>query len=153
MKKWKQWSDRWLQYSKIIVFASGALFVATLAFCLTRDFSGIYDTSLYVVSVTVTGGVFGSAIIWYEKKSQAENVSKMQLQHVKDIAEIELDIYERKVRFQKELGILGKPDIGMDDENLFHVDEQLNEAIGKDTNYLDAKMDDSTSEPEMQSYG
>ncbi len=145
--------EKRFQYSKIIVFVSGAIFIATLFFCLTRDYSSIYDASLHVAAVTVTGGVFGSAIVWYEKKAQAENISKMQLQHVKDVAEIEFNIYERKVRLQKELGILGKPDIGMDDEGMMHVDEQLGEAISKDQNYLDARMDDSTSEPEIQAYG
>lgn len=151
--KLKQFFERWLQYSKIIVFVSGAFFVATLAYCLTRDLSSVYDVSLYVTGITVTGSVFGSAIIWYEKKSQAENVSKIQLQHVKDIAEVEFGIYERKVRLQKELGIIGQPDIGMDDTNQFHVDEQLDEAINRDSNYLGAKLDDSTSDPDLQSYG
>lgn len=145
--------EKWFQYSKIIVFVTGAIFFITLFFCLTRDFENVYDATVYVTAVTVTGGVFGSAIIWYEKKAQAENVSKIQIQHVKDTAEIEFNIYERKVRLQKELGILGKPDIGMDEENMMHADESLNNAITRDQNYLESKMDDSVSDPEMQAYG
>lgn len=145
--------EKRFQYSKLLVLASCAIFITTLIYCLLRDFSCVYDASVYITAISITGGVFGSSIVWYEKKAQAENVSKMQLQHIKDIAEIELDIYSRKVRLQKELGILGLPDIGMDDENVFHVDEHMSEAIDRDHNYLNTKLDDSTSEPEIQVYG
>jgi len=140
------------QYSKVLVLITGLVFAVSLAFCLTRDISNVYDVSLYTVAITVTGGVFGSAIIWYEKKAQAENVSKIQLQHIKDVAKVEFDVYEKKVRLQKELGIIGAPEVGMDDGGDFHVDEQMMEAVEQDGNFLNEKKNDAISEPEIQTH-
>jgi len=140
------------QYSKAIVAITGVVFVCVLIFCFTRNIDSVYDLSLYTATVTVTGGVFGSALVWYEKKSQAENVSKIQLQHIKDTAKLEYAIYEKKLRLKKELGILCQSDIGMDDNGDFHIDEQVDGAVDRDSEYLSEKMNDATSDPEIQTY-
>lgn len=137
-----------VQYSKLLVFFTGTLFLLSLIYCITRDISSVYDTSLYTAAITITGGVFGSAIIWYEKKAQAENVSKIQLQHIKDTAKIEFSMYEKKLRLQQELGILGEADSEAD----FSIEEQANEAVESDSSYLSEKLNDATSEPEIQTY-
>jgi len=140
------------QYSKILVLVTGIIFLICLWYCLTRDASNVYDMSLYTGAVTITGGVFGSAIIWYEKKSQAENVSKIKLQHVKDVAKIEFNLYEKKIRLQKELGIIGETDTDAGDDGDSYIDDQLGKAVEQDGSYLDDKESDATSEPEIQTY-
>lgn len=152
-EKLKAFLINMLQFSKLIIIISALVFVGTLIYCITRDLSSLYDSSLYVGAITITGGVFGSAIVWYEKKSQAENVAKIQLQHIKDLAEIELDIYQRKVKFQKSIGVYGKPDVPMDVENMTHVDEAMESMIASSLTKLDTAMDEATSSDEMQAYG
>lgn len=141
-------NDKRFQYSKMLVFVTGIMFIVSLAYCLTRDISDLSDATLYTVAITVTGGVFGSAIIWYEKKSQAENVSKIQMQRVKDVARVEFEVYEKKVRLKKELGILDTDDCGED----FHIDEQINAAVETADTFLNDKMQDAVSEPEIETY-
>lgn len=151
--KLKAFAEKWFQFSKLIVLVSGVIFIGTLVICISKDLSSLYDSSMYLGAITVTGGVFGSAIVWYEKKSQAENVAKIQLQHIKDLSEIEFNVYERKVRLQKELHILGQPDIPMDPEGVSHVDEALEAVINRSLTHLDTSMEEATSAPEMQAYG
>lgn len=145
----KQWAEKWLQYSKILVVVTGIIFICTLVFCLTRETNSYYDTTIYAACITAAAGVFGSALIWYEKKSQAENVSKIKIQHVKDIAEIEIANYEKKLELKKKYGVLNRPE---DDGEGGYLHNQLVEAITEDDTFLDGKMDDATAEPEMQSY-
>lgn len=139
------------QFSKILVFVSGAIFVLAVIWCLFGNVASLYDTSLQVTIITVCGGIFGSAIIWYEKKAQAENVSKIKLQHVKEISQLEFDTYEKKLRLQQELGILGSS-TETDDGCDFHVDEMYDDAVNSDNMYVDSKMDDATTDPDIQNY-
>lgn len=140
-------NDKKFQYSKMLVFVTGIIFVLSLAYCLTKDISNVSDLTIYTVAITVTGGVFSSAIIWYEKKSQAENVSKIQMQQIKDVAKVEFEVYEKKVRLQKEMGI-----IESDDCDDFHIDNQVDATIDTAESFLKDKMCDAVSEPEIKSY-
>lgn len=128
---------------------SGVVFIATLLHCLSVDLSALYDTAVYVTAISVTGAVFGSTLVWYAKKAQAENVSRIKIEHVKETAKVEWELWQKKVRLQKELGLNVPLDEGMEE---FHVDEELDNAVSKDSEYLDGQMDGSTADPELESY-
>lgn len=152
MKNWKKWADKWLQYSKLIVIVSGIVFISILVYCLSVDYSTVLDVSIYSVAITITGGIFGSSIVWYEKKAQVENVAKIQLRHIKEVSKVEFETYEKKVRLQKELGILDAPDVPMDEEDNFSVDDTMGDAVDRDLDFLDSIRDSAEEEPELQSY-
>lgn len=128
---------------------SGVVFIATLFHCLNVDLSALYDTAVYVTAISVTGAVFGSTLVWYAKKAQAENVSRIKIEHVKETAKVEWELWQKKVRLQKELGLNVPLDEGMEE---FHVDEELDNAVSKDNEYLDGQMDGSAADPELESY-
>lgn len=128
---------------------SGVVFIATLFHCLNVDLSALYDTAVYVTAISVTGAVFGSTLVWYAKKAQAENVSRIKIEHVKETAKVEWELWQKKVQLQKELGLNVPLDEGMEE---FHVDEELDNAVSKDNEYLDGQMDGSAADPELESY-
>lgn len=127
---------------------SGVVFISTLVRCLSADLSALYDTAVYVTAISVTGAVFGSTLVWYAKKAQAENVSRIKIEHVKETAKVEWDLWQKKAKLQKKLGLDGS----VNDMEEFHVDEELDAAVAKDGEYLDGQMDSSTADPELESY-
>lgn len=127
---------------------SGVVFIATLAHCLSVDLSALYDTAVYVTAISVTGAVFGSTLVWYAKKAQAENVSRIKIEHVKETAKVEWDLWQKKAKLQKKLGLDGS----VNDMEEFHADDELDAAVAKDGEYLDGQMDGCTSDPELESY-
>lgn len=144
----KEFLKKWLQCSKVLCYVSGVVFIATLAHCLSVDLSALYDTAVYVTAISVTGAVFGSTLVWYAKKAQAENVSRIKIEHVKETAKVEWDLWQKKAKLQKKLGLDGS----VNDMEEFHVDEELDAAVAKDGEYLDGQMDSSTADPELESY-
>lgn len=101
-----------------------------------------------MTAISVTGAVFGSTLVWYAKKAQAENVSRIKIEHVKETAKVEWDLWQKKAKLQKKLGLDGS----VNDMEEFHVDEELDAAVAKDGEYLDGQMDSSTADPELESY-
>ena len=55
------------QYSKKIPIVTGVIFISFTL--LSMFFGNIIDSTLAMTSISVSGGIFGSSIIWYLKKS------------------------------------------------------------------------------------
>lgn len=144
----KDFFKKWFQCSKVLCYVSGVVFITTLVRCLSVDLNALYDTAVYVTAISVTGAVFGSTLVWYAKKAQAENVSKIKIEHVKETAKVEWDLWQKKAKLQKRLDL----DETADDMEEFHADEELDAAVSDDGEYLDGQMDGCTADPELESY-
>ena len=68
------------QFSKLIVIVACTIFAVCLYKGFTVDFSTVIDMSFYVTSITVSGSVFLTTIVWYLKKSQSENNVKLKIE-------------------------------------------------------------------------
>lgn len=144
----KEFFKKWFQCSKVLCYVSGVVFIATLSRCLSADLAALYDTAVYVTAISVTGAVFGSTLVWYAKKAQAENVSRIRIEHVKETARVEWELWRKKAQLQKKLGLDGS----VNDMEEFHVDDELDAAVAKDGEYLDGQMDSCAADPEIESY-
>lgn len=101
------------EYSKKILFWSMCIFIVNLIFSLLFSWCE-KDTSIFIYSIPTTGGIFGSAIIFYLNKAKTENVCKGKIQ-----------FFKFKMRYLEE-----HPDKQEEIENeLASIDEALNEKI------------------------
>lgn len=141
---------KWFQCSKVLCYVAGVVFCITLAYCLRINANDIYDMTMFATAISVTGAVFGSTLVWYAKKAQAENVARIKIQHVKEVAKVEFALWKKKVYLQKELGLIGTP---LDDTmEEFHVDEEFDDAVSKDSEYLNTQLETSAADPELENY-
>lgn len=70
------------EYSKKILFWTMVIFCINLFCSLLFSWYG-KDTSIFVYSIPTTGGIFGSAIVFYLNKAKLENVCKGKIQFFK----------------------------------------------------------------------
>lgn len=133
------------QFCKCIVVLMCIIFVLTLCYCLYLIQNSALDLTLGITAITVTGALFSSTIIWYMKKAQAENVIKLRMTYTEAAARIEYEVYEKKMRLKKELG--------MQDETEFEesvLDEMYTDAIHNDNAYFDSQFEEATSSQESE---
>jgi hypothetical protein len=73
---------RKVEFSKMLVVLTGALFVLSL-FLVRGDVQEGYDISSYATQIIVTtGGIFGASIVFYLNKAKIENLSKAKIRFV-----------------------------------------------------------------------
>lgn len=70
------------EYSKRILFWAMLIFCINLFCSLLFSWYG-KDTSIFMYSIPTTGGIFGSAIVFYLNKAKLENVCKGKIQFFK----------------------------------------------------------------------
>lgn len=70
------------EYSKRILFWTMVIFCINL-FCSLLFSWYEKDTSVFTYSIPTTGGIFGSAIVFYLNKAKLENVCKGKIQFFK----------------------------------------------------------------------
>ena len=70
------------EYSKKILFWTMLIFCINLSCSLLFSWYG-KDTSIFMYSIPTTGGIFGSAIVFYLNKAKLENVCKGKIQFFK----------------------------------------------------------------------
>lgn len=90
--------DKKFSYSKILPITTGSIFLIVIIFSfIAIGFPDDFGNSAAVLGTMLgaAGGVFGSSIIWYMKKAQAENVYKLDLAVFKEKSALELEQYEK----------------------------------------------------------
>ena len=132
------------QFSKFIVFVTGIVFILTLMYCLYLMRTVGLDLTLGVTAITATSGMFGAGIIWYLKKSQAENVIKLRVAYAEALTKNEWELFEKKARLKKELEL--ETETELEDS---HIDSMRDEAINDGNLYLAQQFEDATTEPEI----
>lgn len=133
------------QFSKAIVFVTGTIFILTLGYCLYLMQNVGLDLTLGVTAITSTAAMFAASIVWYLKKSQAENVIKIRISYAEALKKMEWELYEKKARLKKELSL--EDDYDLNDS---HIDSMLDEAINSDNSYLSQQFEDATTDPEIE---
>ena len=94
-----------IQFSKLLTIGSLLLFIWTLFKGLYIDYTSVYDTTVYVTAITISGGIFGVCLKSYMSKSKAENVYKVQKTMYEDIMGIKLKYNEQMMKLIKEYQI------------------------------------------------
>lgn len=89
-----------METSKKLAWLSGACFVITLlcslaAFVYSALYELMFDFTLLMTLMTVTGAVFGVTMVAYNNKSRYENVTKIQKDYLRE-----------KYAILKEMGVL-----------------------------------------------
>ena len=142
-----------MQYSKLLPILTGILFGITLAFSILEgfnvtDYSG--SSTIFVTALTVSGGVFGSSIIWYMKKAQVENIFKVKSTLYKTISDEQIRYAEEMLRLQQEY------EVSQDKIRSLDMDSQLDDlklsAMMDMSGTIDQAMSDATSPTEIQHY-
>ena len=87
-----------IQFSKMLTILSFMMFVWTLYSGFSASFNQLYDISVYVTAITVSGGIFGVCLKSYMSKSKAENIYKVQKTMYEDIMDIKLYYNEEMMK-------------------------------------------------------
>lgn len=70
------------EFSKKILFWISSIFILNLVCSLLFSWCG-KDTSVFIYSIPTTGGILGSAVVFYLNKAKAENLCKGKIQFFK----------------------------------------------------------------------
>lgn len=102
-----------IETSKKLAWLSGVCFVVTLLCSLaTFVYSALcelmFDFTLLITLMTVTGAVFGVTMVAYNNKSRYENVTKIQKDYLRE-----------KYSILKEMGVLDK------DRAILEIEEEF----------------------------
>ena len=103
-----------IQFSKLLTIGSLLLFVWTLLKGLYIDYTSVYDTTVYVTAITISGGIFGVCLKAYMSKSKAENIYKVQKTMYEDIMDIKLKYNQQMMKLIQEYQIT-QDEIDMND--------------------------------------
>ena len=139
-----------IQYSKTIPVITGLLFCVCLYKAFTVDYSTVLDVSIYASALTISGGLLGSSIIFYLKKSQAENVFKIKIELYKQASREKLYYNEQMIKIKNRYML--SEDEMMELENDSTMDEFVDAALSDVTSTTDNAMDDATSQVELQTF-
>ena len=139
-----------IQYSKTIPVLTGLLFCICLYKAFTVDYSTVLDVSIYASALTISGGLLGSSIIFYLRKSQAENVFKIKIELYKQASREKLYYNEEMIKLKSRY-MLSEEEM-MELENDSAMDGFVDSALSDVTSTTDNAMDDATTQIELQTY-
>ena len=139
-----------LQFSKILTLGSFALFIWALFQGFTTDFTMIYDTTVYVTAITISGGIFGVCLKAYMSKSKAENIYKVQRAMYEDIMNIKLQYNENMMKLTKQYNLT------QDDVDISDINSPINEGVEDILNDMRENINnhlyDTKTEDEIENY-
>ena len=146
----KEKKEKKLQYSKLLPIVTFVIFVVCLYKGYTADFSTMLDTSFYVTAITLSGGIFGSSIVWYMKKSQSENTVKLKTELYK-VASQERLHYNEQMIIMKNKYMLSDEEM-MEIENDSPMDDFETNALSDIEATINDAQSDADSSVELQTY-
>lgn len=121
----KRRAKRGKEFSKLIVIATGLIFILALLDIRGMVRNGLDVNGYATQQIITTGGIFGASIIFYLNKSKMENLSKGKLRFT-------------LLKLRLELKLKGK----IPEESYQCVLDEIN----KIDNMLDAKLDGALEE-------
>lgn len=98
----KNENNKKVRYSKKLVVFTSALFLGTLIFCLTRDYTSFVDVTIYASALTITGGIMGTSVLWYMKKTQAEHITSTQSDMYENVMRMRLEYNKEMMKLKKQ---------------------------------------------------
>lgn len=139
-----------VQFSKILTILSFVMFVWTLYSGFSASFSQLYDISVYVTAITVSGGIFGVCLKSYMSKSKAENIYKVQKTMYEDIMDIKLYYNEEMMKLIQKYN-LNQEDINMVD-NTSYIDNGIDNIVGDMQENINNHLYDTKTEDDIENY-
>lgn len=112
-----------IQFSKLLTLGSLLLFIWTLFQGFTTDFTQVYDTTVYVTAITISGSIFGVCLKSYMSKSKAENIYKIQKTIYEEIMNIKLQYNEAMMK------LVQKYQITQNDIDMVDIDSPINDGV------------------------
>ena len=83
------YEEKKITWSKGSLLCSGSIFFAVVCLVFWLYISGniqnMYDVTLLVSLVSVSGAIFGSNLVWYSKKAASENQYKLRQNNVRKL--------------------------------------------------------------------
>ena len=138
------------QFSKLIIITLCILFVICLYNGLMINTENYIDLTVIATSITVTGGLFGSGVIWYLKKSQSENNVKLKIEMYKVVSRERVKYNAKMMILKKKLEI-SDIDI-MEIENDSPMVEFENQALSSINDVISAAENEADTLVELQNY-
>ena len=139
-----------IQFSKILTLGSLCLFIWALFKGFTTDFTVIYDTTVYVTAITISGGIFGVCLKSYMSKSKAENIYKVQRAMYEDIMNIKLQYNENMMQLSQKYNMT-QDDIDMMD-NISPINDGVDGVLNDMRENIDNHLYDTKQEDEIENY-
>ena len=139
-----------VQFSKILTILSFIMFVWTLYCGFSASFNQLYDISVYVTAITVSGGIFGVCLKSYMSKSKAENIYKVQKTMYEDIMDIKLYYNEEMMKLIQKYN-LNQEDINMAD-NTSYIDNGIDNIVGDMQESINNHLYDTKTEDDIENY-
>ena len=139
-----------VQFSKILTILSFIMFVWTLYCGFSASFNQLYDISVYVTAITVSGGIFGVCLKSYMSKSKAENIYKVQKTMYEDIMDIKLYYNEEMMTLIQKYN-LNQEDVNMAD-NTSYIDNGVDNIIGDMQESINNHLYDTKTEDDIENY-
>lgn len=139
-----------VQFSKLLTIGSLILFIWALFNGFSTNFSQVYDTTVYVTAITISGGIFGVCLKAYMSKAKAENVYKVQKTMYEDIMKIKLNYNENMMQLTQ------KYNMTQDDIDIHESTSPINEGVDSIINDMRENIDnhlyDTKTEDEIENY-
>lgn len=139
-----------IQFSKLLTIGSLLLFIWTLLKGLYIDYTSVYDTTVYVTAITISGGIYGVCLKAYMSKSKAENIYKVQKTMYEDIMDIKLKYNQQMMKLIQEYQIT-QDEIDMNDMSN-PISEGVDSIISDMKENVNNHLYDTKTEDEIETF-
>lgn len=147
-------NDKKVTWSKGMLLCSTLIFISVIGLVFWLYISGniqnMYDVTLLATVVTVTGGIFGSNLVWYSKKAGSENQYKLRMAMYEESAKVRLDFNEKMMQMKKKYDMTEDDIIDIDSSG--DMDEFMDAASSNVTAGLDEAQTEFDSPDTLESY-
>jgi membrane protein insertase Oxa1/YidC/SpoIIIJ len=133
-----------VQFSKILTILSAILFIWCLLEGFNTHFGEVYDTTVYVTSITVSGSIFGLCLKSYMSKAKAENIYKVQHGMYEDIMNIKLKYNERMMQLTQEYQMT------QSDVDMVDMDSPINDGVNDIMNDMRENVNNHLYDTKME---
>jgi hypothetical protein len=133
-----------VQFSKILTILSAVLFIWCLLEGFNTHFGEVYDTTVYVTSITVSGSIFGLCLKSYMSKAKAENIYKVQHGMYEDIMNIKLKYNERMMQLTQEYQMT------QSDVDMVDMDSPINDGVNDIMNDMRENVNNHLYDTKME---
>lgn len=148
------YKEKKITWSKGSLICSGSIFIAVVCLVFWLYISGnihnMYDVSLLISLISVSGAIFGSNLVWYSKKSSSENQYKLRMTSYKEAAKVRL-AYNRNMMILMKKYNVSEEDIDKIDIT-GNIDEMMDSALDSVTSKLDESQSIFDSENNIESF-
>lgn len=137
-------------YSRKLPIITGIIFIFCIVVGLTKDCTNALDTSVSVTAITVSGGIFGSTLIYFLKKAQSENTFILKMKLYKCASEERYNFNSRMMELKAKYNM--SDDDVQEIENNSSLDEFTDEALESVENSVNEAMNEATETVELKSF-